>query len=131
MSDFPVEIICLVLTYVYTAEIEIGNETVGPLMKCADELGMCMIVEMCIDYLSNVTVDTAIMFYSIAENYDLCDIKECIYNFIIDNFTLVSRLIRATYTPAPRPTLLSLESAEHTVHFLILYCDSTTFLWTS
>jgi len=90
MSDFPVDVICAVLTFVYTTEIEICNETVGPMMKCADELGLCAIVEVCIDYLSNVNVDTAIMFYSIAENYDLCDIKECIYNFIIDNFTLVA-----------------------------------------
>jgi len=93
MSDFPVEVICAVLTYCYTAEIEISNETVGPIMKCADELGMCSVVGMCIDFLSNVTVDTAIMFYSIAENYDLCDIKECIYKFIIDNFSLVWALV--------------------------------------
>jgi len=89
MSEFPVEVICAVLTFVYTSEIEVSDDVVGPMMKCADELGICAIVEMCIDYLSNVTVDTAIMFYSIAENYDLCDIKDCIYNFIINNFSQV------------------------------------------
>jgi len=89
MSEFPVNVICAMLTFVYTTELEITGETVGPLLKCADELGMCIIVGMCVDYLSNVTVDTAIMFYSIAENYDLCDIKECIYKFIVDNFSEV------------------------------------------
>jgi len=87
MSEFPVNVICAVLTFVYTTELEITNESVGPLLKCADELGICLIVDMCVDYLSCVNVETAIMFYSIAENYDLCDIKECIYKFIVDNFS--------------------------------------------
>ena len=89
MSEFPVDVICAVLTFCYTTEIEITNETVGPLLKCADELGICVIVGMCVDYLSNVSIETAIMFYSIAENYDLCELKECIYKFIIDNFSEV------------------------------------------
>ena len=89
MSEFPINVICDVLTFVYTTELEITSETVGPLLKCADELGICIVVDMCVDFLSNVSVDTAIMFYSIAENYNLCDIKECIYKFIIDNFTEV------------------------------------------
>ena len=91
MSEFPVAVICAVLTFVYTNELEITNETVGPLLKCADELGICVIVDMCIDYLGHVSTDTAIMFYSIAENYDLSDIKECIYRFIIDNFSEVRK----------------------------------------
>jgi len=95
MSEFPVSVICSILTFVYTTEIEITCETVGPLLKCADELGICIIVSMCIDYLSNVNVDTAIMFFSIAENYDLCDIKECIYKFIIDNFSEVCHRCQA------------------------------------
>ena len=89
LSEFPVEVICALLTFVYTAEMEITSETVGPILKCADELGICVIVGMCVDYLSNVNIDNAIMFYSIAENYDLCDIKECIYKFIVDNFSEV------------------------------------------
>jgi len=89
MSEFPVDVICAVLTFVYTTELEINDESVGPLLKCADELGICLIVSMCIDYLTNVNVDTAIMFYSISENYGLVDIKECIYKFIIDNFSEV------------------------------------------
>jgi len=89
MCEFPVDVVCSVLTFVYTTEIEICNETIGPLLKCADELGICVIVSMCIDYLSNVSVDTAIMFYSIAENYDLVELRESIYNFIIENFSEV------------------------------------------
>jgi len=89
MSEFPAEVICAVLTFVYTTEIEITNDTVGSLLKCADELGICIVVDMCIDYLTNVTADSAIMFYSIAENYDLGDIRDSIYQFIIDNFSEV------------------------------------------
>jgi len=72
MSEFPVNVIRAVLTFVYTTELEITNETVIPLLKCAEELGICIIVNMCDNYLSKVCIDIAMMFYSIAENYDLC-----------------------------------------------------------
>jgi len=76
----------LILHFVYTREVEINKKTVGPLLKCADELGICELVRMCVEFLSCINCDNAIYFYAIADNYGLAELKETIYGFILENF---------------------------------------------
>ena len=49
MTDFTVDIITCVLNFVYTTEVELTDKSVGPVMKCADELGICALSHMCIE----------------------------------------------------------------------------------
>ena len=102
MCDFSCETVASVLIFVYTRELEITNKSVGPLIKCADELGICEIVHMCCEYLKCVCVDNAIYFYSIAENYNLADIRDGIYQFILDHFLDVAQTKHFQYVPVER-----------------------------
>jgi hypothetical protein len=95
LSEFSANIVHAVLTYVYTAEVVLCNETVGPILKCADELGICSLVHECLEFLSHICVDTAIIFYSIAENYNIEELRECAINFICEHFSEVTAAINA------------------------------------
>ena len=89
LSEFACQIVHSVVTYVYTGQVEISNETVGPLLKCADELGICALVLCCLEFLSNITFENAIMFYSIAENYNLQELRDSALTFICEHFSEV------------------------------------------
>ena len=53
-------------------------------------------------YLTNLTVDNAIIFYSIAENYKLDDMRENTYAFIMTRFVEVSNTKHFNYLPYER-----------------------------
>lgn len=71
-------------------------------MACANELGIDLIIQVCMDYLGNLDVNNAILHYSIAENNSLNDIRDKAYVFILDNFPEVSFTRHFLYLPFER-----------------------------
>jgi len=52
--------------------------------------------------MDNITVDNAILYYSIADNYSLTAQKEMIYKFIVCNFMDIARTPQFTLMPVER-----------------------------
>ena len=103
MSDIPLEVVVDVVRFVYTTELEVTPKTVGPMMKCAEELGLDAVIKLCEEFLDAVTADTAIFYYSIAENYNLAAaLRDRIYLFILENFVEIAQSKHFLYMPLDR-----------------------------
>lgn len=71
-------------------------------MAGANELGIEVIIQLCLDYLNDFDVNNAILHYSIAENNSLNDVRDKAFIFILDNFTEVSFTRHFLYLPFER-----------------------------
>jgi len=71
-------------------------------LSCATELGLDIIVEMCMSYLEQVDVENAVLHYSIAENNALKELKEVVLDFLLSNFSEVSKTKHFVYMPFER-----------------------------
>lgn len=89
MTDFPTEIVFQIVHFAYTTELNIQKDSVGQLIKCADELGFDVVLGMCSGFLQNVDIPSAVLFYSIAKNYNMEDLIPALSRFILDNFSEV------------------------------------------
>ena len=90
MSEFSADIVHAVVNFCYNVELELTIDAVGPILKCSDELGICIIVHHCLEFLSNITDENAIIIFSIAENYCLEEIREHALKHICQNFSKVT-----------------------------------------
>lgn len=90
MKEFSIETIMDLLRYVYTTELVINSTSVGSLLQASEELGLCAVRDMCLEFLNDLKVDNAIYLFSIAESYGLADLREKTIRFILDRFVEVS-----------------------------------------
>ena len=89
LCEFSCEIVYSVVNFCYSGELDLCIDNVGPVLKCADELGICIVVHICLDFLSNICVETAIIVYSIAENYGIEELRCAAMKFICCHFSEV------------------------------------------
>ena len=66
----------------YTTEIDLNFDTVADLLACGLEMEVPSIVRLCLDYLSQVTLQNCLHFYAIATKHGLTDLKKKILTFI-------------------------------------------------
>ena len=102
LSDFGAEAVMAILRFVYTTELELSCHVVGQALSCANQLGMDVVVHVCVDYLRHVSVENAILHYSVAENNRLSDLRDQIHDFILDNFAEVAGGKHFLYVPYER-----------------------------
>ena len=91
MSDFSHGTIRAVLNFLYTTEINITEGNVGSILRCANELGIEILIHICKNYLNNINPDNALGYYNIAETHHLEDIRHGIYTYICDRFTDITK----------------------------------------
>lgn len=58
--------------------------------------------QLCVDYLSNLNVNNAVLHYSVAENNALWDVRDRAFAFIVDRFAAVSKRRHFLHLPHDR-----------------------------
>jgi len=86
LTSFAYEDVCTVVKFVYTGELKLARESVGPIWQVADGLGITQIVRMCEDFLGHTTAQNAIYHYAVAERYQLKDLSKKIFAFIQERY---------------------------------------------
>jgi len=102
LSDFRGEVILTILHFLYTTELELNCHIIEQVLSCATKLGLDIIVHMCMDYLTKVDIDNAVLHYSIAENNTLKEIRDNIIKFLLEQFSAVSKTKHFVYMPFER-----------------------------
>lgn len=110
LSDFKRDIVYTLLHFLYTTELHITQTNVGPLLVCANELGIAIIAHMCRSYLGNFNIDTALIFYAIADSHNFDDIRDRIYGFLCERFSDI--VVSSQFLFVPYDKVLSLLSSE-------------------
>jgi hypothetical protein len=111
MSDFSYSTIYSVLNFLYTTEINITQENVGAILRCASELGIEILIHITKNYLNNLNVDNALPYYSIAETYHLEDIRQSIYSYICKSFSDITKTQSFVLVPFDKMVTLICDDA--------------------
>ena len=86
MCDFQYDVVHMMLHFIYTVEIDLNIDNIGPVLACAIELGIDIVIHLCKEFLWKYTVDTALVCYFIAEQVGWQDILDSIYKALCLNF---------------------------------------------
>lgn len=82
LTSYPQEAVSSVVRFVYTGELELTRDTVGPVWQVAEGLGISTVAGLCEDFLGQTTPENAIYHYAVAEKYQLQELSRRIYAFI-------------------------------------------------
>ena len=86
LTDLPPETVLAVLEFIYTTDISISDANVGSLLFCASELGIEILVKLCMEHLSKISPENAMFYFSIVEQQGLEELRQKIYDYTCANF---------------------------------------------
>ena len=86
LQHYHSEHVIAVVKYIYTGELELNRESVGPIWQLGEGLGIRTIGKLCEDYFGSTNPQNAIYHFAIAETYRLADLSSRIYQFILARY---------------------------------------------
>jgi hypothetical protein len=86
LTDFEYNVVHNLLHFLYTTEIELTYDNAGLLYHCATELGISVLVQICLNFMRSFTVEGVLLQYEHAITYGLEDIRVAALAFIRDHF---------------------------------------------
>ena len=103
MSDYPRETVSDVINFLYTTDIQLDCKTIGPVVSCARQLDLTVVVQICEDYLVDTCdADNIILHYSVAANNDLTEIRDRFQNIIAQGFNEIYKHKHFPFLPVDR-----------------------------
>ena len=103
MSDYPRETVSDVINFLYTTDIQLDCKTIGPVVACARQLDLTVVVQICEDYLVDTCdADNIILHYSVAANNDLTEIRDRFQNIIAQGFNEIYKHKHFPFLPIDR-----------------------------
>lgn len=111
LSDYPRETVCSIVNFLYTTDIELCSRNIAPIVACARQMDIPVIVCICQDYImDNCDPNNIILYYSIAANNSLSEIQDRLMKVICLAFSEIFRTKHFVYLPLYR--LISILTSE-------------------
>jgi len=102
LQQFSRDLVRSIVAFVYTTRIDITDQNIDDTLGCSLHMGIDVIINLCEDYLSHYAISNALLYYAIAEKYDLLKLQNRIYLFILKNFVEISTTANFLYVPFDR-----------------------------
>ncbi len=91
LSLCPTDIVKQILHFVYTTDITITDSNISDLIGCSRQLGLDIVLAMCMDNLQSYNTNNALLYYNIAEKHNLQELRNSIFLFICAQFAEISQ----------------------------------------
>jgi hypothetical protein len=91
LTDVNEEIVRTVISFVYTNEINISDTNVVDILYCAEEIGILVVSNMCMEHISRaINPQNAFNFFSAAHQRNLDQVKQKVMKYITENFKSIT-----------------------------------------
>ncbi len=90
LGQCSTDIVKQILLFLYTMDITITESNMGEFIVCARQLGIDIIVDMCMDHMKSYNTSNALLYHSVAERWNISQLQHSIFMFICDNFVEIS-----------------------------------------